>query len=153
MSINFRSWCMNCILSASTKSTQPFKTFVFLFFFPATGNKICNVIKNTLRKIPQMCPNQITVYSFRMEKLEKLRLLLISENASSPPGQKLVVGKNPILPLFDIANTAFASKQVSRIWRRNNSKSKPGGENSSARSPRYYRTTWTLCAKWSNDLQ
>ena len=57
-----------------------------------------------------MCPNQIIVYSFRMEKLEKLCLLLISENASSPPGQKLVVGKNPILPLFDIANSALANK-------------------------------------------
>ena len=92
-----------------------------------------------------MCPNQITVYSFRMKKLEKLRSLLISENASSPPGQKLVVGKNPILPLFDIANTAFASKHRHKIWRKNNSKRER--EDLSARPPRYYRTTLTLCAK------
>ena len=75
-----------------------------------------------------MCPNQIMVYSSRMEKLEKLCMVLISENASSPPGQKLVVGKNPILPLFDIANTALASKHPQEIWRRNNFKSKPGGD-------------------------
>ena len=58
------------------------------------------------------------------EEIGKLCLLLISENASSPPGQKLVVGKNPILPLFDVADTAFASKHRHEIWRRNNSKMK-----------------------------
>jgi len=67
---------------------------------------------------PQTSPNVSKPNNFfRMEKLEKLCLLLISENASSPPGQKLVVGTNPILPLFDIANTAFASKHRHRIWR------------------------------------
>ena len=130
-------------MSASTKSTRHSKLLCFLFFSPVTGNNICNVIKNTLLKLPQMCPNYIMVYSSRMEKLEKLCLLLISENASSPPGQKLVVGKNPILPLFDIANTAFASKHPQEIWRRNNSKRER--EDLSARSPRLLDNLDTLC--------
>ena len=131
---------MNCILSASTKSTQPFKTFVFLFFFPATGNKICNVIKNTLLKLLKL----IACVQLRMKKLEKLCLLLISENASSPPGQKLVVGKNPILPLFDIANTPFASKHPQVIWRGIITR---GKERICLQGHHFYRTTWTLCAK------
>ena len=136
---------MICILSASTKSTLPFKTSVFSLFLPRfTWNKICSVIKNALLKLLQMCPNQITVYSFRMKKLEKLCLLLISENASSPPGQKLVVGKNPILPLFDIANTPFASKHPQVIWRGIITR---GKERICLQGHHFYRTTWTLCAK------
>ena len=54
---NFRSWTVNCVLSASTKSTNPFKTklLCFLFFSPVTGNNICSVIKNTLAKKFSKC--------------------------------------------------------------------------------------------------
>ena len=78
------------------------------------------------------------------EEIEKLCSLLISENASSPPGQKLVVGKNPILPLFDIANTPFASKHPQVIWRGIITR---GKERICLQGHHFYRTTWTLCAK------